>query len=293
MRILILGCGYIGSALGEQLVHQGHEVIGVVRSIESAQPLKPLGIISQVADCSCAEGAHVACKGGADVVILSISSRGGDYQRTYVDSMHHVLAALKEHPPQLFFYTSSTSVYAQTDGEWVTETSPTKPPHQNGKLLLKTEQLLVQSGFPAWILRLSGIYGPGRHAMLDKLREGVKTLPGNGHFWVNQIHRDDIVGTILHLIRLGTLPSTCDILNVTDDTPVLQCDYVEWICQKLGRSVPCYEVGLEPGGKRGHKSFQSNRRISNRALRELGWAPYYPSYREGLISHSGGLTSTG
>ncbi len=287
MRILIIGCGYIGSALGQKLISQGHKVIGVVQSEKSALVIRNLGIEPCIADCTTKEGTEQACQEGADVVIFSMSSKGGDYRKTYVDGMRYILAALQNNPPHTFFYTSSTSVYAQTDGQWVTESSPTEPLHESGKLLLETEKLLREAArerFRAFILRLSGIYGPGRHALLDKLRTGIETLPGDGNYWVNQIHRDDVVEAIHFLMKLEARNSKLEIFNVSDNSPILHHEYAAWLCQKLGRPLPRYLGGENISHRRGKEASQPDRRISNHALCELGWKPRYPSYQKGFLS---------
>lgn len=286
MRALILGCGYVGSALGQRLVDDHHEVIGVTRSPDSVRPLEQLGIVPRIADISSAAGARAACEGDADVVVFSVSSRGGDYQKTYVDGLRQTLAALRGQPPRLFIYTGSTSVYAQTDGGWVSEQSPAEPPNPNGRCLLQTERLLAGAAagekFAAVVLRLSGIYGPGRHAWLDRLRTGATSLLGVPDQWLNQIHRDDVVAAILHLIHREKITAGLRILNVSDNTPVLRRDYIGWVCEQLGRPIPGSAAAVETAPAHGRERAAANRRISNRALRDLGWAPAYPSFREGL-----------
>lgn len=285
MRVLMIGCGYIGSALGQKLFLEGHEVIGVVRSQQSKDVLNQFGMTSRIADCSTIEGARAACEGGADIVIFSISSKGGDYEKTYLNGMHHVLLALEHQWPSLFFYTSSTSVYAQTDGVWVTEDSAAQPPYANGKILLKTEEYLCSKAegcFKSYILRLSGIYGPGRHAILDQLREKAEILKGNPKQWINQVHRDDVIQAIRFLMRLKSSKKNCEIFNVTDDTPVQKEDYVKWICQKLKQPIPKWDDRPVISNGMSRKGFQTSRRISNEALRKLGWTLAYPSFREGL-----------
>jgi nucleoside-diphosphate-sugar epimerase len=285
MRILILGCGYIGLAVGRALISEGHEVIGVTRSGDSADLLTRSGITSKIADCSTPDGARDACGAGADTVIFSVSSNGGDYEKTYLNGMHSVMAALRLHPPSMFFYTSSTSVYAQTGGEWVTETSLTQPPHSNGKTLLLTEQSLATASndrFTAYALRLSGIYGPGRHMVLDKLRDGSETISGDEDQWLNQIHREDVVQAIRVLMKRPEQEKFLQIFNVSDFTPVRRRDYVAWVCQQLGRPVPKFVE--ESGESRRRKRFQPNRRINNAALKAVGWTPKHPSFREGLAS---------
>lgn len=285
MRLLIIGCGYVGTALAKRLLDGGHRVRGVTASAESAAALARDGLPSCAADCSTREGARAACREPADAVVFSVSSRGGDYRKTYVEGMRCVLAALEAHPPTVFIYTGSTSVYAQMDGGWVGEDSPTEPPYENGKRLLETERLLRRAAgkiLPSvWILRLAAIYGPDRHVLLDRLRTGIETLPGDGRHWMNQVHRDDIV-SVIELVMTRSQRGF-RILNVADDTPVCQQEYVEWGCAKLRRPIP----GFLPEAK-SRRGFQANRRISNRTIRELGWAPKYPSFREGLAERLGG-----
>jgi len=279
MRILIIGCGYVGSALARELLTQGHEVIGVTKTEASAKLLLQSGISSMVADCSTSVGAQRACEKKADVVVFSVSSRGGDYEATYVEGMRQVLNAIKERPPRLFFYTGSTSVYAQTNGDWVTETSETLPPHANGKALLNTENLLKSAAtecFESYILRISGIYGPKRHAVLDKLTSGASVISGSASRWINQVHRDDVVGAIVLLITKANGQCGSTVLNVTDDRPVLQEDYIRWLCQKLGRSIPGYD------SENSERRNTANRRISNRSLHSLGWTPRFPGFQEGM-----------
>ncbi len=279
MNILIIGCGYVGSTLARQLIADGHHVTGVVRSQESAETLASLSLPCRVADVSTPNGAKAATEGDFDTIVLSISSRGGDYQRTYVDSMRHILVAARASPPSHILYTSSTSVYGQDSGEWVTESSPAEPRHEKGSLLVQTENLLRESSIPSTILRLTGIYGPGRHMILDKLREGVESLPGKGGVWVNQIHRDDAAGAIHFL--LGKPPAEGNrIVHVTDDQPVLRKDFVAWLCQKLGRTPPNFDPSEKVASHRG-RDVQPNRRISNETLKKLGWKPKYPSFQDG------------
>jgi len=235
------------------------------------------------ADLSTEQGAREACEGEWDGMVLSVAARGGDFRHSYKDSMQNVLRALKR-PPGCFVYTSSTSVYAQTDGGWVMEDSPTEPTYDNGRILLETEHLLADGcigKFPGIVLRLSGIYGPGRLHGLEQMRKGVISLPGKGSHWKNQIHRDDAVGALVHVLNhfAGSSPAF-HCFNVSDDEPVSRADYVAWLCHHLKRSPPSFQPG-ESAGRR--TDFQSHRRISNRKLRDLGWELQYPTFRKGLM----------
>lgn len=285
MRLLILGCGYVGSALALARQRAGDEVTGVVRSEASTEGLHAKGIAMRVADLSAEDGAHEACKGTWDVVVLSVASRGRDFRSSYAVVMGNVMRTLSDYSPGCLVYTGSTSVYAQMDGEWVTEESTVEPLHENGRILLETERLLeggAAGKFPAVLLRLSGIYGPGRHHWLDPLRSGEAFLPGEGGQWKNQIHRDDAVAAVMHVAEKyrGNEPEF-HVFNVSDDEPVTRASYATWLCERLGRHPPEFRPE-EGSGRRGRGEFQNHRRISNRKLRASGWMPQYPTFRDGM-----------
>ncbi len=280
MRVLIIGCGYTGSALGSRLAREAHTVTGVVASASSAEALRPLGIIPRMADCRTVEGALAACHDEADAVVFSLSSGGGNYREVYLGGLRHVLNALRGREPRLFLHIGSASVYPQTDGEWVTEESLAEPPPGNTRILRETEQVLIDGAkgrMTAFILRLSGIYGPGRHHLLDQLRTDTGLLSGNEGQWTNRIHREDIVEAICFLLNCKDPPSGARILNLSDDEPAPQGKVAKWLCQKLGRSAPSFSGDMTSSPRP-----KTNRRISNRALRALGWHPRFPSYREGF-----------
>ena len=283
---LIIGCGYVGTALARQLLADGWKVSGVVASKSSAQELVSYGIHARIADCRTEQGARTACAEPADLVVYAVSSGGGDYRSNYLEGMRWVLKALEKHPPRGMIYTGSASVYAQTGGEWVTEESPANPANENGMILRETESLLletVRNRFPSTVLRLSGIYGHGRHHLLDELRLKKKALSIQPDGIINRIFREDIVRAIqvifTHLER-GSAP---EILNVTDDEPSINREVVQWLCQRLGREVPSFDIASSAEmTKRGSLSRNACRRISNARMKSLGWKPSCPSYREGF-----------
>jgi len=277
-RILLLGCGYVGSVFAQNLARAGHRVTAVVHTQESAAHLTTFPLDCRVADVTTPEGARAAVHGKWNAIVFTLSSRGGDYRKTYVEGMHHVLDAVKSSPPSQILYTSSTSVYAQTSGEWVTENDPAEPPHEKGRLLVEAENTLRASGIPSTILRLTGIYGPTRHALLDQLRTGASVLPGNDSVWINQIHRDDAAAA-LHFLLEQPPHKGARVFNVTDNEPVLRKDFVTWLCEKLKREPPRFDPEMK-SSHRGRDS-QPSRRISNAALRQLGWTPRYANFREG------------
>lgn len=283
MRVLIVGCGYVGLPLGAALAQQGHRVVGLRRTPAADAELRAAGIEPVHADLA-DPAALAALKPDYDWVVHCVAASGGDaaaYRRTYLDGTRHLLHWLAPHPPRRLVYTSSTGVYAQNDGSVVTEDSPTVATAPTAEMLLATEQLLLaaarERGFPAVILRLSGIYGPGRGYWLRQFLAGEARLEGEGRRVLNMIHRDDVVGAILAALERGQ-PGR--IYNVTDDEPVSQRDLFAWLARTLNRPLPP-PAPLEAGTTR--RRGLTSKRVSNHRLRaELGWAPRYPTFREGF-----------
>jgi nucleoside-diphosphate-sugar epimerase len=292
MRVLILGCGYFGRVLGQELFSLGHKVTGVVESSDSLKSLQTSGINPVACDVTNPETLmnHVFHRSAYDVVVFSVASRGRDYESVYLRGMQSVLTCLASFPIQTLIYTGSTSVYAQQDGGWVTEESPTIPNTRDSEILLRTEELIHQgcltSKMQGVILRISGIYGPGRHHVLDQLRQGLKSFVGSGHRWMNQVHRDDVVGAVLHLLEnpnLLTGPTPATIYNISDDEPVTREVYINWVASRLGNSYGKVDFNDQrTDSRRESKRRLANRRISNQRLRNAGWKLKYPSFREGL-----------
>lgn len=294
MRVLILGCGYVGLPLGAELVRQGHEVFGVRRSAEASAELEAAGIRSLVADITVA-ATLMPLPGPWDWVVNCVSSAGGgaeDYRRVYLDGTKTLLRWLADRPPRKFVYTSSTSVYGQTDGALVKETAPTEPPLETGRILVETENVLLeavrQRGFPAVILRAAGIYGPGRGHLLKQFLKNEARLDGTGARYLNMIQRDDVVSAIIAALQ-GARPG--EVFNVVDDEPVTQTTYFRWLAEELGRDLPP-SAPEEPDAAR--KRGATNKRVSNRKLKmELGCQLKYPNFRKGFSAEIQRLLEAG
>ena len=147
MRVLIIGCGYVGLPLGEELARQGHEIHGIRRSAEGAAEISAAGIKPLVADITRAEDLQ-RLPGPFDWVVNCVSSNKGgveDYREIYLNGMRNLTAWLAKSPPKKFVYTSSTSVYGQTDGSAVKESSPAEPAGETGRVLVETEKALLEA----------------------------------------------------------------------------------------------------------------------------------------------------
>src|SRR4030095_10660493 len=233
-RILIAGCGYVGEATADLFHPAGWNVEGWVHSKQSAARLSIKRYPMRVIDIS--QGGEVAERAGAfDAVIHCASSRGGDaeaYRQIYLNG---ALNLLKVFTDTKILFTSSTSVYAQRDGSWVTEESQTKPLRETSRILLEGEKLILEKG--GIVVRLGGIYGPRRSALLSKFLNGTATIDPNNDRVVNQVHRDDIASALFLL--LNREPQwAAQSYNIVDDEPILQSECYHWLAQRLNRPLP-------------------------------------------------------
>ena len=217
---------------------------------------------------------HVRAEtGNFDAVIHCASTRGGDvdfYRRVYLDGVRNLL---KRFGGSQILFTSSTSAYAQNDGDWVTEESPAEPKHETGKILRKAEDLVLASR--GIVVRLGGIYGPGRSALLRKFLNGDAILDPERDLFANQIHRDDAAAVIQLL--LGREESAGEVYNAVDDQPIVLSECYRWLATKLNRPLPA--TGRSTSKR---KRGESNKRVSNAKLRAIGWTPRYPNFAEGM-----------
>jgi nucleoside-diphosphate-sugar epimerase len=273
-RVLIAGCGYVGEAAANQLHAHGWKVEGWTGSAESAAKLSERPYSVRAVDVG-NSAAVAGAAGDFDVVIHCVSSRGGDedeYRRLYLGGATNLRGVF---PEATLLFTSSTSVYAQTDGSVVDETSAAEPRHAKGKILRETEDIVRAAG--GIVLRIAGIHGPGRSAIISKFLRGETTVGAPARL-INQIHRDDIVTAILLLAQRR---EECggEIFNVVGDQPIQATEAYEWLAPRLRKPVPTARENAS--GKRG----ESNKRVSNHKLRALGWTPRYPTF-EAAMSES-------
>jgi nucleoside-diphosphate-sugar epimerase len=271
-RILIAGCGYVGRATADLFHAAGWDVEGWTASEESAAALSAKPYPACQVDISNHD--QVAERPGTfDAAIHCASSRGGGvefYRQIYLNGARNLLDRFAE---TKLLFTGSTSVYGQCDGSWVTEESETKPARDTGRVLLETEKLVLERR--GTVVRLAGIYGPGRSALLNKFLASKATIDPESDRFVNQVHRDDIASAIFFLVTRET--QRTQIYNVVDDQPMLQTECYRWLAQRLDRPLP--PIGKSTGlRKRGN----SNKRVSNARLRSLGWTPQYPTFVDAM-----------
>ncbi len=295
MHKLIVGCGYLGRRVAAAWLQAGHSVTALTRSANNAVELSRLGITPVIGDVC--DPKSLAALPVVQSVLFAVGydrSSGHTQRDVYVEGLRHVLDQVAGRCERLI-YISSSSVYGQSLGEWVDESSPCEPVQSGGQCCLAAEEL-IRATFPiladtaaaarplANVLRLSGIYGPGRLlARVESLRAG-EPLAGRGDAWLNLIHVDDAVGAVLACERQGQPGET---YLVTDDRPLRRDEYYSQLARWVVAPPPMF-LDDQPA-KRGSGGL--NKRCSNgKARAQLGLTLRFPSFIAGL-PHALGLTA--
>jgi nucleoside-diphosphate-sugar epimerase len=283
---LIFGCGYLGERVGEQWRADGHQVTVVTRSTSRAEQLRQRGYETIVADVT--DASTLSKLPAADTVLFAVGfDRQGDksIMEIYRGGMQNVLDAL---PPETgrFIYISSTGVYGPAGGEWVDERTPIDPQREGGQSSLAAEQTIASHPLAAHavVLRLAGIYGPGRVPFLNELRAGLPiAAPGEGY--LNLIHVDDAASVVLAVSKATTTAADRkpQVFCVSDGHPVKRHDFYREAARLTGTPEPRF-VEPEPTSPRAERS-RGNRRVRNdKMLNQLAISLSYPDYRTGLAA---------
>ena len=271
-KILIAGCGDIGTSLGKALVEKGHYVVGLRRN----PPAEKMGIHFVAADfTNLAELAGLETD--FDQVFFLAAPKQHDspaYRNVYDLGLKNLLYRLSQnhHSPH-WISVSSTSVYGQSGGEWVDEDSLTEPKKYNGQLQLLSEQSVLAENKSNLVVRFAGIYGPGRKRMLGIASKGDQ-IQFSPPYYTNRIHKEDCVGVLVFLLekRLDG-NELCSHYLASDDEPAPMWEVVSWLAKQL----KC----RQPEIKQVDKDATQNKRCCNKRLKELGYRFQYPTYREG------------
>ena len=267
-QLLIVGYGDLGSRVAELAIRQGMDVIGLCRST------RPASANLRLISCDVTQPSTLAplAQASPDFLIYCVAADAqtdASYQAQYVDGLKNVLQSLKGAPLKHVFFVSSTRVYGQANDSLLDEDAPAVPADFGGERLLQAEQAALAHGTPATVLRLSGIYGPGRFRMLKLAQQPFESWPQNS--WTNRIYIDDAAGFIAHLINIrlnGLALHPCYI--VTDSTPAPMHEVLNWLAKKMDLPSPPGTLAIN-GGKR----------LDNHRLLETGYALRYPSFKKG------------
>lgn len=262
-NVLVVGAGYLGS-----------EAVRVFREAGWDTQAASLGGGEGLLACDVSDADSVSALPDADAVVhCAASGRGGEdaYRRVYLEGCGNLI---RRFPEARLVFTSSSSVYAQHEGEIVTEDSETIPDRATGEILLEAERVVLDAG--GVVARLAGIYGPGRSVLLRKFLEGEAVIEEDGRRFINTIHRDDAARAIIHLLGLEPFPAG-EIFNVADSVTMTQLGVYQGLAKIFGKDLP-------PNGPRdlNRKRGWTHKRVSNEKLRATGWEPEYPSFLDAV-----------
>jgi nucleoside-diphosphate-sugar epimerase len=271
-KILIVGCGAIGSALAEVLSKRGHQVTGLKRKPPLA--LRE-GILYVAADIG--ELTELAILDTDFTQVFFIVSPDGrnetSYRAVYETGLNNLLAKL---PKAHWLMVSSTSVYGQTQGEWVNEKSVAEPENIPSRLIRQAEQRLTAFNPDNIVVRFSGIYGVGREYLLKQIRK-TPEIQQAPHYFTNRIHQQDCVGVLVFLLEQHLAGRALDQYYLaSDDDPAPTWEVMTWLAEQLHCSPPTAKSGESD-------AIGMNKRCSNNRLKALGYNFQYPSYKDGYL----------
>lgn len=236
-NILVIGAGYVGIPLIKCLREQGFRVNTTTTTPGRIETLKSIADEVVVLDPN-----HlIPLKSGIDwcdaLVVLVAPHKGASYEETYLKTARDIHECIQErNRPLHIVYTGSTSVYEGVDAEWGTEELILSPPSEKGQILLETEKTFLNSGFDTCILRLGGIFGPGRDLSSRTHYFSGKKHESTGEEWTNHIHLEDIIKVIAFVLK-NRLTGIYNVVN--DDHPTRKELYGE-TCKKLGIPKPLW-----------------------------------------------------
>lgn len=259
MRLLIIGCGYVGKPVALQALGRGWQVTALTRSDKRARELAELGIEPVMGDVlASATLAHLP---ESDLCLYAVGydrSSTHDKKSVYVDGLKNVLQVIQSKVPRLI-YVSSTSVYGEDSGNWVNEQTDPQPANESGKICLAAEELVRQfylnenQSLSANILRLSGIYGPGRLIGRKAQLQAGQPISGNPQGWLNLVHLDDILQA---LFAIAETAEAKPLYLLSDERPNRRIDFYTALAEFLETPPPV--MPNEPTkqlGKRCDSSF--------------------------------------
>ncbi len=295
-RMLCLGLGYSAHVTAERLAVAGWDIAGTARTTAGAEAIAARGWRGVVFDGAAPSRALAAALNSATHLLASVPP-GSDGDPCLIHHAADIAAA-----PQLrsIAYFSTVGVYGGTEGGWVDEATPCDPVSERGQRRLAAETAWLNlghgSGKRVTILRLPGIYGPGRSAF-DALRAGTARRIIKPAQVFNRVHVEDIARAVEAVIApvAGGQPKApgkdaahapAAIYNVTDDEPGPPQDVVAYAASLLGMppppDVPFEGADLSPMTR---SFYGESKRVSNARLKaDLGWTPLFPSYRDGLAA---------
>lgn len=274
-KILIVGCGSIGMELAQTLSGKGHEVTGLKRN----PPKADAGMIDYfTADISSTDQLKILPV-DFDVVYFIVSPDGRNkesYQAVYETGLNNLLNSFsKQDTSPQWIFVSSTSVYGQSQGEWVDEESIAEPENITSQIIRQAEQRLIALNPVNIVVRFSGIYGPGREYLLRMAKQGIE-IQKDPPYYTNRIHQQDCIGVLVFLLEqslAGVVLEQCYVAS--DDDPATMWDVMSWLAENMNCQSPAIKIN--------NKEIVMNKRCNNQRLKKLGYQFQYPDFKTGYL----------
>lgn len=267
-KVLIIGCGDIGSRLARHLDTNAYQITGIRRNC----PQDTAKLRYRPCNTSDASALKATLEESFEIIVITMTPgerSDAGYEQAYVHTCKNLVNALTglNQQPELIIFVSSTAVYAQDDGSWVDENSLAEPSGFSGKRLLEAEAVIHNSGFINTLVRFSGIYGPGRNRLIEQVKQ-QRASASWSH--TNRIHAEDCAGFLAHLINQRK--SLAPIYIATDSAPTPMVEVVSWIAEQLG--VEDF-LSTEATNERG------NKKLNNALMLASGYKLRYETWQQG------------
>jgi nucleoside-diphosphate-sugar epimerase len=278
VKVLVLGAGDLGTEVGLRFQAAGHHVTAWRRRPE----VLPSTFASARVDLGTNAATWPRIDADTEVIVFTPAApeRSEEaYRRTYLEATRRLIQTLERDgvTPRRLLMVSSTAVFGDANGGWVNEDTAIAPRTATAQILAEAETLLHQFSPSAIVLRLAGIYGPGRNYLINQVKTGAARKPEHS-VWTNRIHRDDAAAAIVHLCTMENSPA--QLYLGIDHEPAELSEVQTFLAHQLGLPEP--QVGTATVNRGG------DRRLSNARLLATGFEFSFPSYREGYASVLGG-----
>ena len=274
-KILIIGCGAIGTQLALVLAANGHQVTGLKRNPPKSATDNVDYLVADIT--TPANLKDLPTDFDAVYFIVSPDGRNEEsYRAIYESGLNNLLnkfslAGANPH----WTFVSSTSVYGQLQGEWVDEDSIAQPGNATSQLIRQAEQKLMTLDAGNIVVRFSGIYGPGREYLL-RMAMQAPAIQQNPPYFTNRIHQQDCIGVLAFLLErrlAGVALEQCYLAS--DDDPAAMWDVMSWLTEHMNCQPPSVKV-IDNG-------CVMNKRCNNQRLKALGYQFRYPGFKDGYI----------